>query len=306
MISIGPDSLVFGMQLPVQAQSELFVADWERTAGPDEMAEVALAADRLGFFYLAACDHIAIPDELGPTMGTFWGDCVTTLAWIGALTTKVRLLSYVYVLAYRHPLAAAKAFATLDHLTNGRAIIGVGAGHVAGEFEALGTDVSSRGRLLDESLPVFAHALSQEHTSGVGQRPRPVQQPRPPIWVGGSSAAAMRRAATVGEGWLPQGPTTDAMVAFVREARAAAGRADEPIAIGHVTPFVYVGTPSWDVGAGTIAGPAAEVADRLTAGLVAGVNQIQVRLKARSCAELLEQMEAFAEHVAPLVRPVRS
>src|ERR1700736_3144334 len=151
-MNIVPDGqVVYGMQLPVQAQSEMFVADWERTSGPDELIAMAAKADEMGFFYIAVCDHIAIPRRLAPAMGTTWYDTIATLGFLAALTTRVRLLSHVWVAAYRHPLASAKAFATLDHLSGGRVIVGVGAGHVAGEFTNLGVAFERRGRLLDEA-----------------------------------------------------------------------------------------------------------------------------------------------------------
>src|SRR3954463_7661601 len=156
---VPPGALVFGMQLPVQAQSKYFVEDWELTAGPAEVAAVAKAADKAGFFYVAVCDHVAIPDDLAPRMSAVWWDTIASLGWLAGLTTKTRLLSSVFNLTYRHPLVSAKAFATLDYISQGRALIGVGAGHVEKEFTALGVDFANRGRLLDEGLEVLDEAL---------------------------------------------------------------------------------------------------------------------------------------------------
>src|SRR3954464_2950454 len=126
-------AVVFGMQLPVQAQSKYFVEPWEISAGPAEVAAVAQAADRAGFFYVAVCHHVAIPAALGPRMSAGWWDTIATLGWLAGLTTKTRLLSSVFNLTYRHPLVGAKSFATLDLISGGRRIIGVGAGHVEKE-----------------------------------------------------------------------------------------------------------------------------------------------------------------------------
>ena len=131
MIEIPAGTRVYGMQLPIQAKSKTFVADWELSAGPADLAQVARAADDNGFFYVAVCDHIAIPESLASTMGTYWQDCISTLSWLAALTERTNLLSHAYVLPYRHPLIAAKEFETLDYLSGGRAIVGIGAGHVA-------------------------------------------------------------------------------------------------------------------------------------------------------------------------------
>ncbi len=301
MIEIAPGTRVYGMQLPVQAQSEMFVADWERTAGPTELAAIARAADDHGFHYVGVCDHVALPEDYAARMGTHWSDCIGTMSWLAALTERVNLVSHAYVLPYRHPLMAAKQFATLDHLSDGRAIVGIGGGHVEPEFEKLGVDFHRRGKLVDERLPVLAAALEQEYVDGFGAKPRPVQQPRPPIWIAGSSSAAIRRAARY-EGWLPQGPADADMVAALQRERENNGTADRPFAIGHVVlGFVYVGTPDWDTGEGTVSGSPEQVAEQILAGTPDGVNQLQVRFRARSCTELCDQIAAFGTSVAPLV-----
>ncbi len=130
--------LAYGIQLPIQAQSTAFVEPWELEAGRDELAAIARACDDAGFAYVAVCDHVAIPREKAAAMNTTWFDTVATLGWLAAVTTRTRLLSHVYVAAYRHPLATAKAFATIDALSGGRAILGVGTGHVEAEFALLG------------------------------------------------------------------------------------------------------------------------------------------------------------------------
>src|SRR4029453_3908006 len=101
---VPPGRLATGMQLPVAAQSTVFAAAWEAHAGPAELLRVAQACDRAGFFYVAVCDHVAIPRSHAATMSTTWYDAVATLGWLAAATRSVRLLSYVYVAAYRHPL----------------------------------------------------------------------------------------------------------------------------------------------------------------------------------------------------------
>jgi probable F420-dependent oxidoreductase len=304
MIEIPEGTRVFGLQLPVQAKSNTFVADWERSAGPAELARVTRAADDHGFFYAAVCDHIAIPDDLSPAMSTYWSDCFTTLGWLAALTTRVNLMSHVLVLPYRHPLIAAKAFATLDQLSGGRVICGVGAGHVVKEFALLGADYEHRGREVSERVPVLIDALEHEYFDGFGASPRPAQQPRPPVWIGGSTAAAIKRAGRLADGWLPQGPADDDKVKLLHETREQAGRTHLPMAIGHITPVIYVGTPTWDVGDATISGSPDEVAERILAGTPASVNQLQVRFKSRTCDEQCDQMAAFGTQVGPLLARV--
>lgn len=304
MYSIADGTRIFGIQLPIQAQSTYFVAEWERAAGPAEMARIARTCDDAGFGYLGVCDHVSLPESVAASMGTHWVDPIATLGWLAAHTTRVMLLTHVYVLPYRHPLIAAKQFATLDHLSGGRMICGIGAGHVQAEFDHLGIDFAGRGKAVDAGIPVIVDALTNEFVDGFGARPRPVQDPRPPIWVAGSSPAAIERAARVADGWLPQGPSDADMVALLHETRAEAGRAELPMAIGHITPFLHVGEPSWDVGEATLSGSPQSIGERILADTADGVNQLQVRFEARSCDELCDQLQAFAADVAPMLTVV--
>lgn len=309
--------VAFGIQLPVQSQSTIYVDEWEKTAGPAELARVAGQADDSGFFYVAVCDHTAIPRRLAGAMGTTWYDTTATLGWLAAHTRRVRLLSHVYIAALRHPLRAAKEFATLDVLSGGRLIVGVGAGHVTEEFEMAGADFGRRGALLDEAIDGIAAALADEFpvlsgpawpTKELGISPRPVQQPRPPIWVGGSSGPALRRAAARGEGWLPQTPKHSDMARLVprlMELRAEL-RPGEPIAVGALAGGLHVGTPRWELPRGTVSGPPQALAESLARWTELGVSHIQVRFPSRSAVELCEQMAAFAETVVPLVPPPAS
>src|SRR5690242_14091432 len=115
----------FGIGLPIVQQVPSQAHGWEANAGPAEMLQIARAADRLGFAWITCSDHVAIPASYAPSMGATWYEPATTLAYLAAATQRVRLLSHVLVLPYRHPLLAAKMFATLDVLSGGRAIIGV-------------------------------------------------------------------------------------------------------------------------------------------------------------------------------------
>jgi len=292
-------SVVVGIQLPVQAQSKYFVEPWELGAGPAEVAAVAQAADQAGFFYVAVCDHVAIPEDLAPRMSAVWWDTIATLGWLAGLTTKTRLLSSVFNLTYRHPLVAAKSFATLDYISQGRAIIGVGAGHVEKEFEALGVDFAARGRLTDEGLEVLDEALRTGVVDGMELAPRAVQQPRPPIWVGGSAPAAVRRAARLADGWLPQGTPLEDMPAMVDLYRKERG--EDTGDIGAISEWLYVGDPSWDVNRPCVSGTPEQIAAALNKWAAVGVNHLQVRFPSRGVDELVDQITAFGEQVGPLL-----
>jgi probable F420-dependent oxidoreductase len=293
------DTAVYGIQLPVQAQSKYFVEPWELDAGPAEMAAVAQAADQSGFFYVGVCDHVAIPSELVPAMGAVWYDTIATLGWIAAQTVTTRLLSSVFNLTYRHPLVTANSFATLDVLSGGRAIIGIGAGHVEKEFAALDVDFASRGRATDDALRVIDVALRDGVVEGVEIAPRAVQQPRPPIWVGGGAPAAVRRAAKHADGWLPQGTPIDQMPPLVELYRSERG--DETGDIGAITDWIYVGDPGWDLGRKAVTGSPEQIAQSLRTWLDVGVNHLQVRFPSRSADELIDQVTAFGTDVGPLL-----
>ncbi|MFI5768687.1 LLM class F420-dependent oxidoreductase [Streptomyces sp. NPDC051658] len=302
--------LSYGMQLPIQSQSTIYAEGWEAAATPADLAAIARTADRTGFAYLASCDHVAIPRRLAGVMGTVWYDPVATLAFLAGITERVLLMSHVAVVGLRHPLATAKQYATLDHLCGGRLILGVGAGHVPEEFEALGADFDGRGGVLDETIDALKAALGPEEYpefagerfsfAGLGQLPRPAQE-RVPVWVGGSSPAAVRRAALRGDGWLPQGDPREklpAQIARLTELREAAG-VEDPIVIGAITEPLYVGEPEWSVGRRTLTGKPEAVAESLRAYRAMGVHQIQVRFRSRSRSELTDQMAVFAAEVAP-------
>jgi probable F420-dependent oxidoreductase len=304
--------LVFGLHLPIAAQSTSFASAWEKDAGPDDMRRIAEACDRSGFFYLGVSEHVAVPRDLAPIMSTVWYDPVATLGYLAAATSRIRLMSYVAVLPYHHPLAAAKAYGTIDALSGGRLILGVGAGHVEKEFAALGIDFRRRGELLDEAIDAVAQAFREEYPEhagptwsyrDLGQQPRPVQRPRPPIWIGGSTKSALRRAAERGDGWLPQGVPEMGMkgaIDFIRERRAKL-RGSAPIEIGMNAPWMYVGTPRFEVPEGTRTGSPEALVEPMRAARSLGVSHMGVRFRSRSSAELIEQIEAFSREVAPLI-----
>jgi probable F420-dependent oxidoreductase len=308
VVKVVPDGqLVFGIQLPSVALSTMVAAPWERDngAGVPELVEAAQAADRAGFFYVAVCDHVAIPSALAPAMSTTWYEPISTLGFLGAHTTRTHLMTNVFVGPYRHPLMTAKAFATLDTLSGGRVILGIGAGHVEKEFDALGLSFADRGKLLDNAIDGVKEAWRDEFTGvggdAVGMQPRPVQQPRPPIWVGGSSRPALRRVAERGDGWIPQGTPRKHMpesIAYLRAHRDKV-RPDADPEIGVITEAMYVGEPGWEVARGTITGPPEKLADSMNEYGAMGVSHLQVRFQSRSIDELCDQIERFGVEVGP-------
>jgi probable F420-dependent oxidoreductase len=268
---------------------------WYGAAGAAALRLVAPAADRLGFAWITCSDHIAVPASYAPSMGATWYEPFTTLAFLAAVTERVRLLSHVLVLPYRHPLLAAKSVATLDALSGGRAIVGAGSGHLKPEFRSLGVDHAARAAISDEYLRGLAAALEQEVSSFSGTHaawrdmmvaPRPLQRPRPPIWVGGNTAAMARRAGRHADGWIPWQITPAdfaARAAVARAAHAASGRAGD---------FLLVAP----LAAGRVAEPAA-LRDAIAQWRAAGATAFHVGFSHRSAADLVTLLERFRDTV---------
>jgi probable F420-dependent oxidoreductase len=169
-----------------------------------DMLDNVRGAERLGFDGVWSGDHIIMHS---PIM-----DVMTVLASFAAITERITLGTAVYLMPLRHPIAIAKQVASLDLLSQGRFIFGVGVGgEIAREFNAVGVPVNERGRRTDEGLDILTRVFSEDHVSYEGRHyqihdvtlePRPKQHPYPPIWIGGRSDAAVRRTARYGSCWL--------------------------------------------------------------------------------------------------------
>jgi probable F420-dependent oxidoreductase len=262
---------------------------------PAVFVDAAEAADELGFESVWLPEHLVFPvrvegelvpgeehPPVPPTIPIF--DAAAYLSYLAARTTRVRLGTFVYLLGIRHPFVGARAFATLDVVSGGRAICGVGAGWLRTEWEAAGLDPRTRGARLDESIEVCRRLWTEEIVEHHGElvqfepvafEPKPVQQPFP-VHVGGESAAALRRTARLGDGWLGMEHTPGsaaAQVAALGAAAEAAGRDLEEIEV-------------------TVMGEVASAAD-VEAYAAAGVDRLIVTPWARS-REAVGAMERFA------------
>ena len=176
------------------------------------IAELAVAAERAGFDGVYVTEHPFPVDDWLATGGHHALDPFVALSFAAAATTRLRVFTYLCVLPYRNPFLTAKAAASLDVLSGGRLDLGVGAGYLQGEFAALGVDFDERNELFDEAIEAVTRAWTEDGVEMTGRhfvaagntmRPKPVQSPRPPIWVGGNARAAIRRAAHLADGWLP-------------------------------------------------------------------------------------------------------
>jgi probable F420-dependent oxidoreductase len=180
------------------------------TAGA--IGEMAQAAEAAGFDAVNATDHPWPDDEWMATGGHHALDLFVTLAFAAAQTTRLRLHTNLTVVPYRSPGILAKSVASLDQLSGGRTIIGVGAGYQEPEFRALGVDFSQRNQMTNDGIRTITAIWTGESVDGNTALPRPAQRPRPPLWVGGNSRMAMRRAVDLADGWCPV-PNPRAMVA---------------------------------------------------------------------------------------------
>jgi probable F420-dependent oxidoreductase len=293
--------------------------------------DVALAAERSGFDFLAVNDHIVVPGGVGSAYpyvaGGQWagadhGHCfdqLATLAFLAGSTSRLRLLSSVMIVPYRPALATAKMLATIDVLSGGRLILGVGAGWMKEEFELLGAPFAERGRVTDEYLEAFKALWTEEKPAYRGRHvafsdvifsPKPLQKPHPPIWVGGESRAALRRAARLGDAWYPgsnsQGKPLDtparlaAGIGELHRAAGAAGRSPQSVAVCLLVqdPFEWTARTTADGEARRLfTGTSADMLGDAAALAALGVGHVAVRLGGASIAQSLELIDRFGREV---------
>jgi probable F420-dependent oxidoreductase len=210
-----------------------------RKAGPDSIRRTAVHAEQLGFDDVWVSEHIIVPKDGGyPPSANFW-DPVLTLTWAAAATTKVRLGTSVLVLPLRHPLPLAKELATLQNLSGGRLILGAGVGWLEAEFDALGVPFKERGRRMDEGIAMMRAVWTQDPVTFEAKWiPAKIEnmraQPQPiapiPVWIGGSSDAAIKRALRL-DGWHGSRVTPDKAPDMVKRFRAERPGEDFTISI---------------------------------------------------------------------------
>src|SRR5437763_12459806 len=232
-------------------------------AAPDSVGRIAREGEALGYDYLTVTDHVALPDMAEPgypysESGAFYSldsahrhEMLTLAAWLAAITTRLRLVLAVLVVPHRPAVLAAKQLATIDVLSGGRLTVGIGAGWLKAEFDAVvTTPFAERGAVTDEYVSAFKTLWTEKKSRIDGKyvhydrlllEPKPVQRPHPPIWVGGESGPSLRRAARLGDAWYPIGtnnahpldslPCYRAGVERLRRATEAAGRPRDAVAL---------------------------------------------------------------------------
>jgi probable F420-dependent oxidoreductase len=219
--------LKLGIVTPVLTLLPRAHATWEETGTFADVVAVVQQAERLGYHHCTCSEHVAIPAPVAETRGARYWDPLSTFGALGAHTTTIRFAAHVLVLGYHHPLAIAKRYGTLDEITDGRVILGVGVGSLREEFELLGAPFDDRGARADDAMRALRAALSQREPSYQGPfydfggfviDPH-ARQARVPMWVGGRTARSLRRAIELGDGWAPFGLRTDELEVMLRAAR---------------------------------------------------------------------------------------
>lgn len=179
---------------------------------PASLERCARFAEDVGYHLVMISDHVVITPDVQAQYPAPFYDPFITLAWLAGITRKVELGTTVTILPYRHPLQTARITANLDQISGGRFILGVGAGWAKQEFEALGVPFNRRGAITNDYLAAIKTCWTNDVASYEGQfvsfksvhtAPRPMRSPHPPIWVGGASDGALRRAVRYGDGWHP-------------------------------------------------------------------------------------------------------
>jgi probable F420-dependent oxidoreductase len=224
----------------------LFAINYATCGAPAIAVTVAQAAEAAGFESVWTGEHVVLPDPKPPTMtlapATPMLDTIVALTLVSAHTTTLRVGSGIIVLPQRNPLVLAKELASVDVVSGGRLTVGVGAGYVEREFEALNVPMARRGARMDDYLRAMRAVWTQEHPayhgefvsfSGVTAYPRPVQQPLP-ILIGGESDLALRRAVTLGQGWYGFALTIEQTAQCLRRLRRVAERHDRLSELGEL------------------------------------------------------------------------
>ncbi len=294
----------------------VWIPNCRHLATPDIIRSAAVRAEQLGYDSVWVSDHVVVPNANVVNFGETVFDPLVTLAVLAGATSRVRLGTTVLIAPYRNAVVTAKMISSLDALSGGRFIFGVGAGWVAAESAALGVPFAERGAMTDEYLEAMRELWTKQSPSFSGRytqfsgltfEPKPLQKPHPPIWVGGHSRAALRRAAQFGAAWHPINRSPEelragrAELARLCEAR---GRAvPPPLTLRNDVRIVGPGqsAPASTHGGRVLAGEPAALVDQIAELADCGVGHLVLEFLAADGRELEAQMAAFAERVRPRV-----
>jgi probable F420-dependent oxidoreductase len=299
-------------------------------SNPDSLRSLAQRAEDLGFDSIWVSDHIILPRQVdsfypyaADGVPTFKPDesyyePLAALNFLAGCTQRIRLGTHVLILPYRNPVLTAKILSTLDVLSGGRVILGAGVGWMEEEFLALGLDTfHERGAVTDEYIQLYKELWTKDEPvfngkyyqiSGSGFQPKPVQKPHPPIWIGGHTGPAIRRAAKYGDGWMPIGLRPPAIlepeelaekIARLRTLTVEAGRPEDAVDVTFSTDVIF------DKSAGPsrrmVTGAPEQIAADLRQYQDLGVKNFILTFPAQEASELQESMEHFSRDVMTLM-----
>jgi len=280
------------------------------------MLSVATHAEALGFASVWVTDHILVPRTLEIIYRDHMLEPITLLSHLAAVVRRAHLGTSVIILPYRSPILVAKMLATIDQLSRGRVIFGVGAGWMEPEFQALNASFADRGALSDENLRIIRDCWTHETVSFQGRfhacedmqaSPRPAQPGGPPIWVGGNSARSRRRVVELGDGWHSTGLSAADMASgchHIRELWSKNGRRGEPVFSARIALFIdgvsqqVISYPPRTSRA-SISGSLTAIVDQLAAFQELGLQHVVLETSTQSYESTLATMEAFMERVKP-------
>jgi probable F420-dependent oxidoreductase len=305
----------FGLHLPASSAS----------VTPSDLVRFAQRAEALGFYCLTIADHVIVPREIsvpypytvdGKYPGTGYHlETLMTMGFLAGATRRIRFATSVLIAPYRNPIVTAKMLASLDVLSNGRLIVGVGVGWMKEEFENLqAPDFDQRGNVTDEYIQAFRELWTSDDRQFSGKHcsfsnllflPKPVQKPAIPIWIGGHSKQAIRRAARLGDGWHPIGgvPTIPLEPEDVKRDRALlaelareAGRDPASIRVA-LKGSLFDREKKIDGRRRRFMGSAEEIAGDIRDYRAAGVDTMIFDVRRPTINETLERMEWMAKEV---------
>ncbi len=287
-----------GIVTPVVTRLPGAHATWEETAGIADIATVVAAAEQLGYDFCTCSEHVAVPLSVASVRGGTYWDPLAVFGYLAAQTHSIRFATFVLVLGYHHPLAIAKRYGTLDVVSDGRLILGVGSGSLEEEFALLGAEFPGRGPIADDALRALRAALGQAQPGYDGDHfsfhdllvePHAIQA-HVPLWVGGRTARSLRRAVELGDAWAPFGLRTadlDDLLTRARDTPAWSAR-DRPVEV------LLQNDRPWD--------PLAEpdrVAEQLGRMREIGATGLAVRLVHHSVTHYCEQLAALGSIPRP-------
>ena len=283
------------------------------------MGEAARLADQLGLYGVQLGEHIVMPLEHAPPNSVVWYDSFVLGSYLATVTREIRIILNVIVVPYRPPVQTAKMIATLDGVSNGRLTVGMGVGYMPAEFAALGAPFGKRGALTDEYVRAMKALWTEDAPSFKGEQvsfsdlaflPKCVQQPHTPIWVGGVSRAALRRAAEFGDGWAANAGDLADLAVKIQSIKEQAWEMDrDPEALDFAYRLEIGPRDPWmeSVRKGVHSQPfptenpttPAEIVDRIGQHRDAQFNHLLITFAWRDAHEFMDKMRWFAGEVMP-------